>query len=151
MAAGQCFHSLRYGSQISHRKRKNAKLDLLNYNALQPKLPINRSLQTWHQILSLFNGSVKVLKLFWNIFSCWSVLLIFFLWDGRKGDEEIRQLSHIMKMWQWYWYDTLKFSLGQLKMRSVNGSLYSLNYRWCCPSHIQYIIVQGLHKVSTLK
>lgn len=140
MAPGQCFHSLQYGSQISHRKRTNAKLGPLNYNALQPKLPINRGLQTWHQILSLFNDSVKVLKLFWNIFSCWSVLLIFFLWDERKGDKEIRQFSHIMMMWEWYWYDTLTVSL---KIRFVNGSLYSFNYKWCCQSHMQYLILHG--------
>lgn len=131
MAAGQCFHSLRYGSQISHRKRTNAKLDLLNYNALQPKLPINRSLQTWHQILSLFNGSVKVLKLFWNIFSCWSLLLIFFpvRWEKRGwGNQTIfpyhRDIDMVL-----IWYSKSLFRSEQLKMRSVNGSLYSFNYK----------------------
>lgn len=107
------FRSLRYGSQISHRKRTNAKLDLLNYNALQPKLHINIGLQTWHQILSLFNGSMEVLELFWNIFSGSSVLLLFSCTMGGSGEEEIRQFSCIATLRQWYWYDILQVSLGQ--------------------------------------
>lgn len=143
------FRSLWYGSQISHRKRTNAKLDLLNYNALQPKLHINIGLQTWHQILSLFNGSMEVLELFWNIFSGSSVLLLFFLHDGRKGGGGNQTIflycdSATVVL---IGYSSGLFRSIQLKTGSVNGSLCNLDYRWCCQCHMQYIIVQGLYKV----
>lgn len=135
------FCSLWYGIQILHRKRTNAKLDLLNYNELNPKLHINIGLQAWHQILSFFNGFMEILKLFRNIFSCWSALLICFpvWWEerGRRNSDNfhVLQLSDsvinvifLRSPGQYSWKEDLKVGV-------------------CYQCHIQHVIVQGFCNV----